>query len=332
MSTERDILIIDGMNIFLRSFMVNQTVNANGQLVGGVIGFLKSIKYLCSTFKPSRMFIVWEQGGASPRRKHIYPEYKANRARQKDFSELYTESGKVNPMADHKNKAYQLQLLTKALGHLPVCQLYLPEIEADDVIAWLCKGKFLTYEGKKVIVSSDKDFYQLLEDPKVNIYDPGKKHVINQEYVKTNFNICPRNIALARCLAGDASDNIDGVPGIGLKTVSKRFKEFLDDTVDLDVPWLLSKCKELQESVKKPPKCYEDILQNEEIVRRNWKLMYLDIGCLVPNQTSRLTFRIEDFTPTMRMIDFLKVFAAADIPITKDVADVPSELKCLLFK
>ncbi len=332
MIKERPILFIDGFNLFIRYFSVSQAINATGDLVGGALGFLKSLRYLTQSLKPKQIYLVWEQGGASPRRKHIYPEYKANRARQKDFAKLYSDNGRINPMADQKNKAYQLQLLTKAISHLPICQLYLPEIECDDVIGWLCKGRFNNKDIQKIIISSDKDFYQLLEDPSVSIYDPGKKHIVDQKYVKEHFEISPRNITIARCLAGDDSDNITGVPGVGLKTASKRFKELLDDSVDLTIDWVIEESKRLQEGVQKPPKCYQDIVDNEEILRRNWRLMYLDIGCLMPSQISKLEYRIEEFVPKMNKIEYLKTFTAADIPITRDIDEVASELKYLIMK
>lgn len=323
-------MFIDGMNLFIRAFAVNQTTNANGDIIGGTLGFLKSLKNLTHTFLPKKVFIVWEQGGACPRRKKIYPEYKANRMRQKDFSELYSEDGRFHPSADAKNKAYQLELLTKALNNLPVCQLYVPEVECDDIIAWLCKAEFCTYEGDKIIVSSDKDFYQLFEDPRVKIYDPGRKCILDDEYVKGEFSIAPRNIALARCLAGDPSDNIGGIPGVGLKTVSKRFTAFADDSVDLNIDWLINESKVLYEGCKRPPRCYQDIVENRDIIERNWKLMFLDINCLTATQLAKLEYRLGDFFPKINKMNFLKIIAAAGIPISKEMDDVAEELKYLI--
>ena len=327
----RPILIIDAMNIFLRHYMVNQSVNTNGELVGGVLGFLKSLKYLVSDLMPKKVFIVWEQGGGCKRRRLIYPEYKANRARQKDFDDLYKEDSlKLNPQMNEKNKFFQIKLLTTALNNLPVCQLYVPEVECDDIIAYLCKNKFQNEPETKIIVSSDKDFYQLLEDPNVKIYDPGKKIIIDQKYVKETFSISARNIALARCLAGDNSDNIEGVPGVGLKTVAKRFPEFVDEATDLSIDWVLTKARG-HLTDKKPIKCYQDVSDNEEVIKRNWKLMFLGMGSLSLDQMKRVDYRVEEFKPKSNQIDYLKTFIAADLPITRDIDSIPGDLKCLLF-
>lgn len=327
----RSILIIDSMNMFLRHFMVNQSVDSQGELIGGVLGFLKNLKYLVQDIMPSKVFIVWEQGGACPRRKGIYPEYKANRAKQKDFQELYADEGnKFSPMLNAKNKAYQIKLLTTALNNLPVCQLYVPEVECDDVIAYLCKNKFETLEEEKIIVSSDKDFYQLMEDPKIKIYDLGRKKILTQEYVKEQFGISARNITIARCLAGDTSDNITGVPGIGLKTVAKRFPELADELNDYDTDWLLNKCKTLNEG-KNSLKCYKDIVDSEDIIRRNWKLMFLGHSALNLAQMQRVEYRLNDFKPTTNHIDYLKTFTAANIPITREIDTVSRDMKCLMF-
>jgi 5'-3' exonuclease len=87
-TTERPILIIDAFNNFLRHFLVNQEINLHSQPVGGVVGFMKSVDYLVGTFCPSRVYVVWENGGASQRRKHISPEYKANRAKMKEVKKI----------------------------------------------------------------------------------------------------------------------------------------------------------------------------------------------------------------------------------------------------
>ena len=80
---KKSYVFIDGFNVFLRHFVVNETVNAGGDLVGGVVGFIKNLGNVISLLRPERVFVIWEQGGPSPRRKHIYSEYKANRATNK---------------------------------------------------------------------------------------------------------------------------------------------------------------------------------------------------------------------------------------------------------
>jgi 5'-3' exonuclease len=326
----KPILVIDGLNFFLRHFMVNETVTAGGEMVGGVVGFVRGVGKLISQLHPDRVFVVWEQGGASPRRKHIYPDYKANRATSKGLQEMYRSDGKFNPNSNAKNKVFQLQLLAKALGHLPICQVYVQDTEADDVVAYLVKRKFQTDAATKIVVSNDKDFYQLLEDPNVRIYDPARKILIDSDYVLKNFGVSPRNITLARSVIGDASDNLDGVPGVGFKTLATRFKDFAREDVDLDQAWLMETAESHTKASKKPLKCFGDIVSHASVVARNWQLMHLDTSCLAASQISKVDFRVENFETVSDKLGFIKTFTAADIPLTTDLDFTFSVAKTLV--
>jgi DNA polymerase-1 len=323
----RDLLFIDGFNLFLRYFVVSETTNAAGELVGGFTGFLKGLKFLVKTYKPQQVFVVWEQGGACPRRKKIFPEYKENRFKNKQINSLVNKESD-SPLADTKNRIFQLQLLTKALGFLPVCQVYVSETECDDVIGYLVKRKFADYEGNKVIVSSDKDFYQLLDYPNVKIYDPGKKHEINKEYVLEHIGISPKNITLARTLCGDPSDNVPGVPGMGFKTLLKHFPEFKTEEIDLTSSWLLERANGLIEaSGKKPLKVIHELVQSEEVINRNWQLMYLDTNTLSYYQIEKIDGKIESFKPICNKLEYLKIFTANDVSVTQDLDSLPTEMR-----
>jgi DNA polymerase-1 len=310
--------------------MVNETVTAGGDLVGGVVGFIRGVGKLISQLHPDRVFVVWEQGGASPRRKHIYSEYKANRATSKGLQEIYRNDGKLIASSDQKNKAFQLQLLTKALGHLPICQVYVPDTEADDIIAYLVKRKFQNESCTKIVVSSDKDFYQLLEDPNVRIFDPARKILIDAKYVVENFGTSPRNITLARSVIGDPSDNLDGVPGVGFKTLTHRFPDFARSDIDLDQAWLMECSKKEITGSKKPPKCFSDIVSHASVVERNWKLMYLDTSCLAASQISKVDYRVENFQAVANKLSYIKTFTASDIPLTNDLDFAFSMAKTLV--
>ena len=73
------VLIVDGLNTFIRSFAVNPSINEDGLHIGGMVGFLKSVRYSCDILKPSRCIIVFDGKNGSGRRQKIYPEYKATR-------------------------------------------------------------------------------------------------------------------------------------------------------------------------------------------------------------------------------------------------------------
>ena len=326
----KPILVIDGLNYFLRHFSVNEDVTVGGDLVGGVTGFVRGLGKLIDQLKPDRVFVVWEQGGPSQRRKHIYPAYKANRATSKGLQEVYRPNGKIVAASNQQNKAFQLQLLTKALGNLPVCQVYVQDTEADDIVAYLVRRKFQNDDSTKIVVSSDKDFYQLLEDPNVRIYDPARKILIDAKYVLDKFGVSARNITLARSVIGDPSDNLDGVSGIGFKTIASRLPGFATDDVDLDLTWLHEAAGEAFKASKKPPKCYGDIINNQEVIERNWKLMYLDTNCLASTQISKVDYKLENFHPVSNRLDYIKTFVGADIPLTQDIDYTFSVAKTLV--
>ena len=330
---ERPILIFDGFNCFIRNLVVNESITASGDLVGGTLGFLRMMTNLINQFRPSKVYICWEQGGPSSRRKHIYSEYKANRAKVKD---TFNNNGKINALADKENKTKQLVLLANILNNLPICQLYLQDTEADDLVAWLIKNKLKTVDATKIIVSSDKDFYQLLEDKSVRIYNPANKNLVNEEEVITRFGISPRNITLARAIVGDPSDNIDGISGIGLKTIASRFKELKSTDYDYDIDWIVESSKTtINESINhtrksaKLPKCFQDIVNGEEVIKRNWRLMFLDNSSLSSNQIQKLDAKVDEFVPHINQLQYIKNFTANNISITNDLDRIPSELRFL---
>jgi len=331
-TNSRPIVVVDGMNIFIRHFLVNESMNANGDLYGGAIGFIRAIKNIALTLVPSKMIVVWEQGGASPRRKKIYPEYKANRVKQKDFQGMY-KNDRDELMADSEAKAKQLAFLTKTLKNLPVFQVYLQDCEGDDVVAYLVKSKFTQENCDKIIVSSDKDFYQLLDDPKVKIWNPAKKSLCEGKDVlgDPEYGIAPRNFCLARTIIGDPSDNIDGIGGIKFKTALKRWPDLARTDVDLNIDDLLNFSKKQIEILgKKSPKCYSDLIAGEEILRRNWQLMYLSSNCLAPTQIEKINFRLdEEEKLTCNYLGYIKCFMSNEITVTADLQKIPQDLKFL---
>ena len=151
---KRPILIIDALNLFTRHYVVNPTMSTLGHHAGGTIGFLKAIRYLADKLLPIQIIVVWE-GGGSPRRRAIFPEYKARRKPPK-LNRFYGED-----IPDSvENRDYQIALAIELLKNAPIMQVYVSDCEADDVIGYLAKYKLKDEEC--VIVSSDKDFYQLL--------------------------------------------------------------------------------------------------------------------------------------------------------------------------
>lgn len=328
------ILFVDGMNNFIRCFVVNQTMNSHGELYGGATGFLVALKNMVENLKPSLVLIAWEQGGGCPRRKAIYPEYKANRAKQV-IKNLTNDRDLV--LADQENKVKQITFLTSVLKTLPVIQLYVNDVEGDDIIGYLIRNTFRQDQRNKIIASSDKDFYQFLDDKKVSVFNPMTKHFVKQEDVITKYKIHPSNFVLARTIEGDASDNIAGVPGIGLKTVAKRFPELLEERVESFLPADLLRLSnekiELYNKDKKGvPVCYQAIVDNMDVIKRNWKLMYID-SATIPYQSQQKineTYESNKNGLKIQQMEYLKNFSRHKIPISESFVQLTTPFKPLV--
>ena len=320
---ERPILIIDGMNLFVRHFMANDAVTTAGDPCGGVVGFIKAIHILTRQFNPSRLYVVWEQGGGCPRRKKLFPEYKANRLKvSSEFKAIgLPENGMPSKKwikDDKENKLTQTKHLVASLKHLPVCQLYVADTECDDVIAYLVKNKLKSVDTMKIIVSSDRDFYQLLDDVNVQLFNPADKSLHGGPIVKVkvskddHVNIPAKNYAMVRTLTGDDSDNIPGVPGLGFKTVVKLFPELLTEDTERSVSDLVetAQTKSLE---KKAPKGYGTVLSCADMIWRNWKLMFLSESTLSYEQIKKINNAVENFQPATNKMGLIKTLLDAKI-------------------
>ena len=131
--SDRVVLIIDGMNAFLRAHAAFPTMNSNGESMGGCIGFLKMMRRIVSELQPKAVYVAWE-GGGSQRRRKLYAGYKMNRKPER-LNRFYEDD---IPDTD-ENRKHQLVTLLGMLKCVPVCQLYVSDCEGDDVIAYLCQ-------------------------------------------------------------------------------------------------------------------------------------------------------------------------------------------------
>tara|TARA_R110002074_G_scaffold137050_5_gene281943 strand:+ start:14 stop:646 length:633 start_codon:yes stop_codon:yes gene_type:complete len=158
---------------------------------------------------------------------------------------------------------------------MPLIQLIFNGIEADDIIAQIVYMPEYK-DWQKVIVSSDKDFFQLLGENTV-LYRPIQKQILNKNNILEQFKIHPNNFALARAMAGDRSDNLEGIGGVGLKTISKRFP-FLVQEDSKTISDIVDYSKaQLQESNLK---VYQSVLSKKEILERNYQMMQLYVPSL----------------------------------------------------
>lgn len=253
------ILIVDATNNFLRNYSVVPTLTSNGEPNGGVYGFLNSLAYFIRITKPDKVVLCWDGVGGSKKRRAIIKDYKQGRKPVRLNRNFEFEFENLE-----QNKIRQRLRLGQYLDDLPVTQIAVEEVEADDVVAYLTK----MYENdRKIIVSSDKDFYQLLDENTV-IFVPTKKNFLNNRAVLEKFKIHPNNFALARAIVGDKTDNLVGVRGIGMVNVVKFFP-MLTESKKVELDQLFEFCKQSGEK-------YDRFLQNQEVIINNLKVMKLD--------------------------------------------------------
>lgn len=283
MFQDRPVLVVDAMNLFVRSYCAYPTVSSHGYQMGGAIGFLKTLRRIVSDIQPKAIYVVWESGG-SPRRRALFKEYKMNR-RPERLNRFYEDD---IPDTD-ENRVHQNIALLAFLRCAPVCQVYVPDCEGDDVIAYLCKGPFS--QETKVIASSDKDMYQLV-DERTTIYNLHKKTYVTEADVLKEFRVLPENFALAKALCGDRSDNIPGVPGYGFRTCAKTLP-LLSSTKGVILQDVKSYCQ-AHRDVSKP---LNRVLEHWGEVERNWRLVYLGTSSLTASQVVKVQSAISTFEP-----------------------------------
>jgi len=256
------VLIIDGLNTFIRSFAVSPVTNDNGVHVGGISGFLLSIGYAIKMLQPTRVIICFDGKGGSQRRRKLFPDYKANRMVR---TKLNRTNSFVDKDSEDQNMQMQLGRLIQYLEILPV-QLIAPQnIEADDSIAYLSKQVLTT--SKIFIMSSDKDFIQLVDD-RIAVWSPTKKKLYFKDDVMEDYKVPAHNYLLYRTLTGDKSDNIPGIRGTGIKTLQKRLPMLFDDT-PITIDDIIS------ETADSSVKVLQSIHSNKDVLELNYKLMQL---------------------------------------------------------
>ena len=272
------VLIIDGLNTFIRVFSVIPTTNDDGIHVGGIVGFLRSIGYTINMFSPTRVIIVFDGKGGSNRRRKLYPEYKQNRKTKYRVNRAYDFASQED---EKQNMIMQLQRVVEYLDNLPITVLSYDNIEADDTIGYLCR-QVLT-ESQITVMSTDKDFLQLTDD-RIKIWSPTKKKLYDEQAVFDEYGISSHNYIWYRVLDGDKSDNIKGVKGLGLKTIQKKLP-FLSENRIVDMDEVVT---ELPES--------------KDIIEMNYRLMQLSDVDISGSTKTKIIDRVNE--PINRLIKF----------------------------
>jgi DNA polymerase-1 len=293
-------LLVDGLNLFMRSFAAFPAMTSNGQQAGGIVGFISSLEKIMRETLPTQVIVVWESGGSS-RKRAIFPGYKQNR-RPAKLNRFYEDD--IPDTVENRN--WQLVTLTQILKLLPMCQVYVPDCEADDVIGYI--SRYRVGANRLTIASSDRDFYQLLSD-RVQIFSIGSKRIVTDQTLLSDMSISAQNFCLAKCVVGDDSDNIPGVKGVGFKTLAKRLPRFAG-TDDYSIDDLVSDCRSAGSKVKS----LAAAASSEDLIRRNWRLCYLDVANIAGTQIEKVNGILDAYEPVRNKLGAKRILAAEGLP------------------
>ena len=259
------VLLIDGLNLFFRNFAMMKTVNQDGAHIGGLGGFLRSLNYLTNQLQPISIYVVFDGAGSSINRKNLLPEYKSGR----NLVRITNWDVFDSLEEEHDSKVNQTVRLIHYLKCLPVKTVSMNKVEADDIIAYLSNILSTKHDSKVFIVSNDQDFIQLVDD-KITVYRPAEKEFYTKDMIKNNYGVLAENFILYKTLLGDQSDKVGGIKGLGKKGVTKKFPELLERPLSFD------DLMDIAESKLKEHVIYARVLQDEERLRNNYKIM--DLG------------------------------------------------------
>lgn len=267
-------VLIDGSNLSIIHLTANPAVDENGVPIGMVKGFLNTVLWINKLLMPDRIFVFFDGKNNSSNRKQIFSEYKEGRKAKQVVGRFYKFS--TDDKAE-KNREYQFFVLRELLDLLPISQTVCNHYESDDAISYCVKNKSYFEFDDVFIVSCDKDFYQLI-GPGISIYNPMSKKIISTKDVIDEYGIHPANWLLYRSITGDKSDNIDGIAGMGPKTVLKMFD------LGTEFPYTVEDLAEVcEDGIKNPELSKEKTLLKNLLkiktdikkIERNWELMNL---------------------------------------------------------
>ena len=271
------ILMIDGLNLFFRNFAMLNMVNPDGVHVGGLGGFFRSLGALIRQIDPTSVYVVFDGAGSANNRKNLLPEYKSGRNLQRitNWEVFDTHEDEDDAKVD------QIVRIIQYLKTLPVKTVSIDKVEADDIIAHLCTVLPEQEKDKVFIVSSDKDFIQLV-NKNVIVYRPMEKEFYTEDTVKEKYNMSPSNFIIYKTLMGDNSDKVKGVKGLGEKKLYKLFPELQERDLTLDDVYNICEGKFKEHVI------YARIIQDIDSLEKNYRIMDLSNPMLDENDKNYL--------------------------------------------
>ena len=212
-------LLVDGSNLMKIGFHGVKDLYSDGSHLGAIYHFINTIRKFLEEENYDKVVVFWDAENSSSTRKGLYPQYKGNRKQD---------------MNEYKLESYLTQnaRIKEYLEEVFVRQVEMVYNEADDLIAYYCQRSI---NEEITIFSSDKDLTQLISE-KVSIYSPNLKQYFKQgDLITINKVQIPHyNVLTCKIFAGDTSDNISGIEGLGEKTLVKLFPDMLVKPCTMD--------------------------------------------------------------------------------------------------
>jgi DNA polymerase-1 len=294
------VFLVDGSSYIFRAYFAmfkaaqsrgRAFTRSDGLPVGAVMTFCNMLWKLMREgidgVKPSHIAVVFDAAGDGYRNE-IYPEYKANRDDAPD------------------DLIPQFPLMREAVKAFGLVPIELTNYEADDLIATYA-SEALSAGADVTIIAGDKDLMQLIR-PGVKMYDPmpGRERWIGSKEVEEKFGVAPEKVAEVQALAGDSTDNVPGVPGIGVKTAAQLINEYGD------LETLLKRASEIKQEKRR-----QSLIEFAEQARVSKRLVLLDAKA--PVKLKFDDFVVDHAIEAKRLISFLKAMEFNSL--TKRVAE-----------
>jgi len=297
-SNEHDrVILIDGLNLFFRNFAMMNIINHDGVHIGGLGGFIRSIGSLINQIQPTAVYVVFDGVGSSTNRKNLLPEYKSGRHTSRITNwEVFEDLDD-----EHNSKIDQIVRLVHYLKCLPIRTVSIDKSEADDIIAFYSTHLVEKYNSKVVIVSSDKDFLQLVNED-VTVWRPMEKTYYTKQLIEEKHGCLAENFILYKVLMGDNSDKIPGIKGLGEKGLFKKFPELKERPLTLDDIYNIS-VEKLKEHV-----VYARVVNDIKRLETNYKIMDLSKPLIDDNDEIVLKAIASSSTPTLNTEAFLRLY------------------------
>jgi 5'-3' exonuclease len=290
------VLVIDALNMFLRAFIVDPSLSQHGQPIGGIKGSIKILQKLVRITKPNEIVICWDGPNGSQKRKTLDSGYKEGRKPLRLNRSVHnlTENEEI------QNKVWQQMQVIEYLNQMPIIQLILDRVEADDIISYVCNSRH--YDGwQKVIVSNDKDFLQLCDEETV-VYRPTTDKIETKKTVIESMGVHPTNMALARAMDGDASDNLPGVSRVGMKTIASKLP-FMKEERTITIDELMEYCENIESKLK----VYKNITESRDLVQHNYNMMQLYSPLISVQGKQTIDYALDNFECDFNKTELLRL-------------------------